>query len=130
AAPDRVAMVAGDRRLTYGELDERANRLAHHLARAGVGRDDFVGLQMVNGTEYAEGMLACFKIRAVPVNVNFRYVQDELLHLFNDAGLVVNICHQQFVDRVAAIREDVPSLREVLVIGDGYEGALAASSSV
>ena len=49
----------------------------------------------VNGTEYAEGMLACFKIRAVPVNVNFRYVTDELRYLFDDADLVVNITNER-----------------------------------
>ena len=72
AAQDREAVVTATRRLSYTELDRRANRLAHHLADAGVGPGDHVGLQLVNGTEYLEGMLACFKIRAVPVNPNIR----------------------------------------------------------
>ena len=125
---DRTALVAGDRRLTYAELEERANRLAHHLAEQGVGHNDFVGLQLVNGTEYVEGMLAAYKIRAVPVNVNYRYVEGELKYLYEDAGLVALIVHDQFAERAAAARTD--GLRHVLVVGDGadYEDALAVAS--
>ena len=129
AVRDREALVAGDRRLTYRQLDERANRLAHHLTSLGVGRDDHVGLQMVNGTEYAEGMLACFKLRAVPINVNFRYVEDELRYLFDDADIVVNICNERFADRVEAIRGQLPNLRDVIVVERDYEEALEASSA-
>ena len=71
---DREAVVCGSRRLTYAQLEERANRLANHLASAGVGPGDLVGCYLLNGTEYLETMLAAFKIRAVPVNINYRYV--------------------------------------------------------
>lgn len=128
AVPDREALVAGTRRLTYRELEERSNRLAHHLAALGVTEGDHVGLHLVNGTEYPEGMLACFKLRAVPVNVNFRYVEDELHYLFDDADIVVNICNERFLDRVDAIRKDAPKLRDVIVVERDYEDALAASS--
>ncbi len=129
AAPDREALVAGERRLTYRQLDERANRLAHHLQTLGVDPDDHVGLHLLNGSEYAEGMLACFKIRAVPINVNFRYVTDELRHLFDDADVVVNICNERFADRVDAVRSDLPMLREVIVVERDYGDRLAAHSS-
>jgi acyl-CoA synthetase (AMP-forming)/AMP-acid ligase II len=128
AVADREALVAGDRRLTYRQLEERSNRLAHHLQSLGAVQGDHVGLHLLNGTEYAEGMLACFKIRAVPVNVNFRYVEDELRYLFDDADLVVDICNEAFVDRVDVIRADVPKLREVIVVERDYEDALAAAS--
>ena len=126
---DRTALVVGDRRLTYGELDERANRLAHHLADQGVGHNDFVGLQLVNGTEYIEGMLAAYKIRAVPVNVNYRYVEGELKYLYEDAGLVALIVHDQFAERAEAARPE--ALKHVLVVGEGgdYEHVLAAASA-
>ena len=87
AVPDREALVAGDRRLTFAALDERANRLADHLAGAGIGPGDHVAAYLYNGTEYLEGMLAAFKLRAVPVNVNYRYVEGELAYLVEDAGL-------------------------------------------
>lgn len=136
--PDRTAIVAGDRRLTYAELDARANRLAHALVGVGIGERDRVGLQLLNGTEYVEGMIACFKIRAVPINVNHRYVEGELRHLFDDADLGALLVHRRFAERVAAIQDGLPLLRHVFVVEDGtdepapgtlrYEEALAAAS--
>ena len=86
--PDHEALVCGDRRLTYAEADARATRLAHHLADAGINAGDHVALYLYNGTEYLEGMLAAFKLRAVPININYRYVDDELAYLFENAHLV------------------------------------------
>src|SRR5260370_32804768 len=74
--PDREALVCGARRLTYREADERMNRLAHALAARGVGPGDHVALYLYNGTEYLEAMLAAYKLRAVPINVNYRYVEE------------------------------------------------------
>ena len=139
---DREAVVAGERRLTYAQLEDRANRLANHLRANGIGPGDFVGCYLTNGTEYLETLLATFKIRAVPVNVNYRYVADELRYLFADAGLVAVVCDQRFVPRVAEVASDVPSLRHTLVVPDAdadtvdldtvpdgrdYEEALAAA---
>jgi acyl-CoA synthetase (AMP-forming)/AMP-acid ligase II len=139
---EREAVVAGERRLTYAQLEERANRLAHHLASVGIGPGDFVGCYLTNGTEYFETMFAAFKLRAVPVNINYRYVADELRYLFADAGLVAVVCEQRFAPNVAEVAGDVPTLRHTLVVGedgepatfegvpDGvdYESALAAAS--
>jgi acyl-CoA synthetase (AMP-forming)/AMP-acid ligase II len=126
--PDRLAVVAGDRRLTYAELEARANRLAAWLTEHGVGQGDHVGLHLYNGSEYLEGMLAAYKIRAVPVNVNYRYVEEELRYLFDDADLVALVHDDEFTPRIAAIRERLPKLRTTLAVGDGYEEALAAST--
>src|SRR5207237_1283173 len=71
AVPDRTALVCGSDRRTFGDLEMRANRLAHWMADAGVGRDDFVGLYLRNGAAYVEAMLAAYKLRAVPINVNY-----------------------------------------------------------
>lgn len=133
------AVVAGPRRLTYSGLDERADRLAAVLAGAGVGHGDFVGLQLANGTEYLEAMLACFKVRAIPVNVNYRYVADELRHLYTDAGLVALIHHRAFADAVSGAIDAMAEHRLLLQVEDGsstksaprsqeYEAALAAAS--
>lgn len=136
AVPDREAFVSGDRRLTYAELDERANRLGHHLLSAGIGPGEHVGLQMLNGSEYVEGMLACFKIRAVPINVNYRYVEDELRYLFDDGDLAGLIVHRQFAPRAAPVASSLKKVRHVMVVDDdsdaehpaewvAYENALA-----
>ncbi|MEQ1785761.1 MAG: AMP-binding protein, partial [Acidimicrobiales bacterium] len=67
ALGDRLALVVGSQRRTYADLEERANRLAHHLTGLGVGPGDHVGLYLENCAEYLEAMLACFKLRAVPI---------------------------------------------------------------
>jgi acyl-CoA synthetase (AMP-forming)/AMP-acid ligase II len=135
--PDATAMVSGERRLTYRELDRRADRLAHHLAGAGIGPEDRVGVQLTNGTEYVETMLASFKIRAVPVNVNYRYVARELEHLYADAGLVGLVFHRRFGASVSAALGSMAEQRAVLEVADGsapvgigpeYEEALARSA--
>ncbi|MDT7570057.1 MAG: 3-oxocholest-4-en-26-oate---CoA ligase, partial [Actinomycetota bacterium] len=100
AAPDREVLVCGERRLSHRQLDERANRLANALAERGIGAGDTVGLQMANGTEYVEGMLAAFKLRAIPVNINYRYVERELRYLYEDSGIAALIHHRGFGDRV------------------------------
>ena len=138
AVPDREALIVGDRRFTYGTLDERANRLANHLLSTGVRPGEHIGLQLMNGTEYLEGMLAAFKIRAIPINVNFRYVEAELRYLFDDADLVALLYHRQFARRIAAVAPESPLIEHFLVVDDGsheepvdgslvYEEALASA---
>src|SRR6476646_4007018 len=92
--PSQLALVCGDRRLTFAEVDERATRLAHALADRGIGSGDHVALYLYNSTEYLEAMIAAFKIRAVPINVNYRYVEDELQYLFDDADAVAVVFHR------------------------------------
>jgi len=136
--PEQTAMVCGRRRLDYASLDARANRLAHHLAGGGVGRGDRIGLQLANGSEYIEGMLACFKIRAVPVNVNYRYVGEELRYLYDDAGLVGLVFHSEFAPETRLAIDAVAEPRVVLEVRDGaecsgiapeYESALAGADA-
>ncbi|HVS67451.1 MAG TPA: AMP-binding protein, partial [Mycobacteriales bacterium] len=116
AVPDREVIVSPARRLTFAQLDERANRLANVLLDLGIERDEHIGLQLLNGSEYIEGMLAAFKIGAVPVNVNFRYVEGELRHLYDDADLVAVIHHQQFSPRVAAVMPKAVTVRNLIVV--------------
>jgi 3-oxocholest-4-en-26-oate---CoA ligase len=118
AAPDREAIVSPARRLTFRALDERANRLAHVLSGLGIGAGDHVGLQLLNGSEYLEGMLAAFKLSAVPVNINFRYVEAELRHLYDDADLVAVVHHKRFSPRVAAVAAEARTLRHLIVVDD------------
>ena len=124
AVPDREMLVCDDLRLTFAGFDERATRLAHALADQGVGTGDHVGLHLHNGNEYLEGMLACFKLRAVPVNVSYRYVADELRYLFADAGLKAVVCEPQFQRLLDESGVGVPRIER----GAEYEAALAGAS--
>ena len=121
--PDHEAMVCGTRRLTYAQADERADRLAHHLRSLGVGRGDHVALYLYNGTEYLEGMLAAFKLRAVPINVNYRYVEDELRYVLADADAKAIVFHREFAPKLAMVRNDLPLLDGYVAVD--HEGATA-----
>jgi acyl-CoA synthetase (AMP-forming)/AMP-acid ligase II len=138
AFPERDAIACGDRVATFAELEWRANQLAHHLAEHGVGKGDHVGFYSRNNLETVETLLAAFKLRATPVNVNYRYVENELRYLFDNADLVALVHERRYSDKVAAVLPDTPRLRHTLVIEDGtdlpsdsveYESALAARST-
>ncbi|MEW2273637.1 acyl-CoA synthetase [Streptomyces griseofuscus] len=124
--PDREALVyldhpgtGAERRLTYAELDAAANRLAHHLAGSGIRPGEHLGLHLYNGVEYVQTVLACLKARIVPVNVNYRYVEEELVYLYRDADLVALVYDAEFEDRVGAAAPRAPGLRQLLRVGPG-----------
>ncbi|GAA3946673.1 acyl-CoA synthetase [Actinomadura viridis] len=117
AIGDRVAVVCDGRRLTYAELDAQANRLAHHLRSAGVEPGRHVAVQLYNGVEYAVTLLAALKIRAVPINVNYRYVENELLYVYRDSDSVALLYDVEFDERVAATVPEVPGIRHLIAVG-------------
>ncbi|MFN8052449.1 MAG: acyl-CoA synthetase [Acidimicrobiales bacterium] len=121
---DRVAVVCRGAELTYAALEERANRLANALHARGVGPGDHVGVYLVNGPEYFEVMLAAFKLRAVPININYRYVSSELEYLFRDSQITSLVCHRQFSERAAEVLESVPGIDVVLSVDDDSGVAL------
>jgi acyl-CoA synthetase (AMP-forming)/AMP-acid ligase II len=137
AVPERTALICGERSITYAELEERSNRLAHHLATNGVGERQHVAIYAYNSIEFVETMLAAYKLRAVPINVNYRYVEDELVYLYDNADVVATVFQAEFCNRIAAVRDRLPMLRHMVVFGDGpcdidgvvhYEDALAGAS--
>src|SRR6266536_3960825 len=128
--PERESLICGDRRLSYAEADERANRLAHHLAARGIGPGDHVGLYLYNGTEYLEGMIAAFKLRAVPINVNYRYVEEELRYLLDDPDAKAMLFHREFAPKLEAVRSRLPLLHTFVAVEDGTAGGLDALAAV
>jgi acyl-CoA synthetase (AMP-forming)/AMP-acid ligase II len=122
--PDRAYLVDEHQRRTFAEMDERANRLAHHLLAEGVRPGDHVGIYALNRVEWVEVLWAVFKIRAVWININYRYVEEELAYLFDHADLRYLVVEPGFLDRALAVVPHLPRL----VIGPEYEAALAAGS--
>jgi acyl-CoA synthetase (AMP-forming)/AMP-acid ligase II len=125
---DQEAVVAGGAgvttvRRTYVELDRRADRVANLLAGQGIGPGDHVGLHAHNSVEFVEVMLAAFKLRAVPINANYRYTVDELAYVFADARVKAIVTETGIDDRARAAAPDVP----LTVIGDDYDGRVAAA---
>ncbi len=127
---DREALVCGDSRHTFQEIDARANQLGHFLRSQGVSAGDHVGLYMYNCNEYLEAMWACFKIRAVPVNVNYRYVNEELLYLFDNADLVACVHGREFVPAIEEVRHAAPDLTLFVSVEDGSKHALDSIGAV
>ncbi|MGW0835786.1 acyl-CoA synthetase [Streptomyces prunicolor] len=132
--PDREALVyidhpgtGAERRLTYAELDAAANRIAHHLIDTGIRPGEHLGLYLYNGVEYLQTVLGCLKARVVPVNVNYRYVEEELVYLYRDADLVALVFDTEFTERVAAALPRAEQLRHLVRVGapqvDGADGA-------
>ena len=121
AVPDRVALICGDETITYAELEEKANRLAHYLIDQGVKKDDKVGLYCRNRIEIVIAMLGIIKAGAILVNVNFRYVEGELRYLFENSDMVALVHERQYADRVANVLPDTPNVKTVLVIEDGAD---------
>lgn len=139
--PDREAIVCEGERRTYAELEQRANRLAHALAAAGIGPGDHVGIYAQNRVEWVEALWAVFKLRAIWININYRYVRDELRYLMGNADLRALVVERQYAGRVAEVRDALPLVGRVLLLDDesgapapaglevaGYEDALAAAS--
>ncbi|GGS18898.1 MULTISPECIES: acyl-CoA synthetase [Streptomyces] len=124
AVPDREALLyvdhpgtGAERRLTYAELDAAANRIAHHLIDAGIGPGEHLGLHLYNGVEYLQTVLGALKARIVPVNVNYRYVEEELVYLYRDADLAALVFDGEFDERVAAAAPQAPGLRHLVRVG-------------
>ncbi len=124
--PDRVALVCGTRRLTYAEFDREANQLANHLLSEGFGHGDHIGIYGQNSAEWLVAMVAVFKIRAVPININFRYVEDELTYLFDNADLVALVHDRGYAARIAAVLPDVPGVHHFVSIDDGTDVDVSA----
>jgi len=152
AIPDREMLVWRDKRLTYAQVAKRSRRLANYLLGRGLGvrreraelsgwesGQDHVALYLYNCPEYIEGMLGAFKSRTAPFNVNYRYVDEELVYLLRDAQARAIVYHARFAPTLARIRSQLPELGVLLQVADesgeallpgavDYEAALAAAS--
>lgn len=122
--PDRPALIEGNRTRSWREYEDRAARLAAMLASHGIAPDAKVALYGYNSPEFLEAQFAVFKARAVPVNVNYRYVEDELLYLFDNADVEAVFFDARFAPQLAAIRDRLPRLKLLVCIDDGSGGNL------
>ncbi|WP_433625191.1 acyl-CoA synthetase [Nocardia sp. CA-120079] len=126
--PDRVALADDGREVTYAQLEERANKLANYLLQQGVQPGDKVGIYSRNTVEAVEAMVAVFKARAVMINVNFRYVENELQYIFDNSDMVALIHERRYSDRVAGVRPNTPLLKTVIVVDDDTTGTIATAA--
>jgi len=149
--PDRECLVYGERRFTWAEFSERSRRLAALFRRHGLGAhkeraqleswesgQDHIALYLHNCNEYMEGLLGAYKCRAVPFNVNYRYREEELLYLLQNAETKAIVYHARFAPMLDSIRKQLPEIKLWLQVDDNsgqplmrgakdYESALLAS---
>jgi acyl-CoA synthetase (AMP-forming)/AMP-acid ligase II len=126
---DRVAVTHGGRNRTWRQLDERASRLAAYLAECGIGVGDRVAIALYNSIEYLESVFAVLKLRAIPVNVNYRYRAEEMRHLFADAQVTAAIFDASLGSRVAQARAGARSLHTLVQAGDAAAAAPPGASA-
>jgi 3-oxocholest-4-en-26-oate---CoA ligase len=116
--PDRPVIQVGDRKVTYAELEASANQLAHFLAGRGVAPGDHVGIYAKNSVEHVVALLAVFKIRAVAINVNYRYVESELNYLFDNSDIVALLHERTYAPLVAVTAPKHDKLRTIVAMPD------------
>ena len=129
--PDKPVLIWRDKRLTYADMDARIDGVAHYLVEQGLGcrieRDelaghqsgqDHVGLYLRNGNEYLEAMVAGYRARVAPFNVNYRYVEEELLYLLADAKAKALVYSAEFAPQVQAILGRLPELTVLIQVAD------------
>jgi 3-oxocholest-4-en-26-oate---CoA ligase len=121
AAPDKPAVQVGDRRATYADLERDSNRLAHFLQSRGVQPGDHVGIYAKNSVEHVVALLAVLKIRAVGINVNYRYVEGELDYLFDNSDIVALLHERPYAPLVAACAPKHEKLQTVVVMPDAID---------
>lgn len=122
--PDHVAVVIGDMRIRWRDLDDQASRIASLFTQFGVGRDAKVGQLLYNCPEYLETAFASFKVRASTVNVNYRYKAPEIVHVLSDSQASVLVFHGAFGDVVEQARVSLPNIKLFLQVNGGDNFAL------
>jgi acyl-CoA synthetase (AMP-forming)/AMP-acid ligase II len=126
--PERLAVACGDDEVTYAELEEQANRLAHHLADQGVGAGSHVGMCTRNRLQSIVTMLAVYKLRGALINVNYRYTSKEIQYVLDNADVVALVHEKMYTDRIADALPGAPSVKHTVVIDDESEGAIVGTS--
>lgn len=137
AVPDRPALIHGDLVRSWQEVDERASRFAGALRAAGLDVQSKVALYLFNGPEYLEAQLGALKARAVPVNVNYRYLDAELVYLLDNSDAEALVYHSSLADRVERVASQLTGVKlfvqvdddgsEVLSVASDYERILATT---
>ncbi|MGE0621730.1 MAG: acyl-CoA synthetase [Pseudomonadales bacterium] len=120
--PARPAFIHGDRTITWGEFAARSNNLARALLAGGAATGDKIAFYLRNCPEYGEGIAAAFKARLTHVNVNYRYVDHELVYLLDNADATIVVYGAEFAEHVRHIRAELPRVSQWIEVDDGYPG--------
>lgn len=125
--PDHPAVSHGDLTRTWAEYDDRAARIAAAYVAAGLGHESKIGLFMYNSNEYMEAQFAALKMRGVPININYRYIDEELWYLLDNSDAEALVYHSSLADRVAEVVDRLPDLKLIIEVDDGGAGSVSVA---
>ena len=114
--PEREALVLGDQRLSYLDLDQCSNQAAAMLVSIGIKKGDHIGIYAYNCIEWIETMIGAYKIGAIPININYRYVEEELTYLINNSDMVAIVYQNEFEPLLSKIKSRVKNLKYFIEI--------------
>ena len=119
--PDNDALICGEEVVSWQDYDLRSSKLATALVDAGLSPNSKAGLYLNNSNEYLIGQNAIFKIGGVPINVNYRYVEEELIYLLDNSDSEAVFYHACYGDRINKISKSLPNVKAWIEISDGTE---------
>ena len=118
---DEIALINGEDKLTWAFFDSKAAKIATILEEHGLKSDSKVGIYLHNSNEYLEVQYGVFKIEGVPINVNYRYKENELVYLLDNSDAEAVFFQGCYAERISAIKEQLPKVKVYIQIDDGTE---------
>ncbi len=123
--PDKIALICGDNEVTWKEYDDRAARLASLMTNSGLGDNSKVGLYLHNSNEYLEAQYSVFKIKGVPINVNYRYKEEELIYLLDNSDSEAVFFQSCYAEQIESIKDKLPKIKLYIQVDDGSGDVLS-----
>jgi fatty-acyl-CoA synthase len=123
--PDKIALICGDNEVTWKEYDDRAARLASLMTNFGLGDNSKVGLYLHNSNEYLEAQYSVFKIKGVPINVNYRYKEEELIYLLDNSDSEAVFFQSCYAEQIESIKDKLPKIKLYIQVDDGSKDVLS-----
>lgn len=123
--PDKIALICGDNEVTWKEYDDRAARLASLMTNSGLGDNSKVGLYLHNSNEYLEAQYSVFKIKGVPINVNYRYKEEELIYLLDNSDSEAVFFQSCYAKQIELIKDKLPKIKLYIQVDDGSGDVLS-----
>ena len=118
AIPDQIALVCGEKEVSWKDFDDRSAKLATLLDEHGLGDDSKVGLYLHNSNEYLEAQYAVFKIKGVPINVNYRYKEEELIYLLDNSDSEAVFYQGCYAEQIESIKDKLPKVKLYIQVDD------------
>ena len=122
--PDKIALICGDNEVTWKEYDDRAAKLASLLTNSGLGDNSKVGLYLHNSNEYLEAQYSVFKIKGVPINVNYRYKEEELIYLLDNSDSEAVFFQSCYAEQIESIKDKLPKVKLYIQVDDNSNETL------